>query len=151
MQDKIVKHPATDTPLSAGAFRNLADAFAKMHIFPDVKDDHLEVEQRIAETRAFVEQHVEEPMWRERLLLACDAIRDGVHAAVVLRFPKVACSDGGRAIKAGESFWPNTLTGAEAEIYRVWQLEFAPRGFDIKARTIDNHPGEIELLLSWGR
>jgi hypothetical protein len=151
MDPKVLKHGTADGLLSVGAFRNLVDAFAHMQVFPGIQGDEVAIEQQIAKVRDYVEHHVDDAVWRERLLEASEAARAGRHASLVLRFPSRSCTDGGRAIRTEAADWPATLLGEAAEIYRVGQAELHPRGFWMTARVLDGPQdmrGELGLFLT---
>jgi len=151
MDKKILKDAAAGGPLTAGAFRHLVDAFSHMHVFPS---DQASIDRQIAKVRDYVQHHVDDSVWRERLLQAYDAAKEGHHESLVLRFSSRACLDGGRAIRAGSGAWPGTLLGEAAEIYRVGQAELYPRGYRMIARVLDDpqgRTGEFGLFLSWAK
>jgi hypothetical protein len=154
MDTKILKHVPVGGPLSAGALRHLVDAFAHMHVFPGIEGDEAAIEREITKVRDYVEHHVGDAVWRERLLQAYEAAKAGRHEYLVLRFSSRACIDGGRAIRARSADWPAMLIGEAAEVYRVGQAELLPRGYRMTARALDgphDRPGEFGLFLSWAR
>ena len=84
---------------------------------------------------------------------AREAAEHGNAEFPMLRAPSQLCSDGGRAINAGEPDWPATLRGEAAELYFRWQRELKPHGFHLAARVLDfpdGKPGDIGLFLTWG-
>lgn len=98
------------------------------------------------------EAHISDSFWRAMLLNARHAAERGEMELQILRFPREVCSDGGRAIDNSEAGWETTLHGEAAELFRRWAMELKPRGFHIKARTLDypnGFPGDIGLFLSW--
>lgn len=49
------------------------------------------------------------------------AAEQGKNELLVMRFPNVMCSDGGRAINNSETDWPETLTGRARQAYEFWR------------------------------
>jgi hypothetical protein len=102
---------------------------------------------------ALIEHHVLDDNWRGLLHEARQAAERGEKEFLLLRFPSLLCSDGGRAINAPEPDWPATLRGEAAEIYLRWERDLKPGGFRLSARVLDfpgGMPGDVGLILSWG-
>jgi CBS domain-containing protein len=122
-------------------------------------------EERIAQRRALVEareqrmkelaaKRLTDALWREMLTRSRAAATAGLKESMLIRFPSQLCADGGRAINAPDSSWPETLRGEPADVYRRWRNELHPRGFRIAAQIIDfpeGLPGDAALFLMWGR
>ena len=71
---------------------------------------------------------------------------------MLLRFPSLLCSDGGRAVNMAETDWPESLQGEAAELYLRWARDLKPHGFPLHARVLDfpgGMPGDIGLFLTW--
>jgi CBS domain-containing protein len=108
-------------------------------------------EQRIKELAA---QRLTESLWREMLTRSRAAATNGLTESMLIRFPSQLCTDGGRAINAPDPYWPDTLRGEPADVYRRWRNELHPRGFKIAAQIIDfpeGLPGDAALFLMWGK
>ncbi len=108
-------------------------------------------EQRIRELAA---QRLTDAQWRDMLNEARRAAAAGMTEHILIRFPSQLCVDGGRAINAPDKYWPDTLRGEPADIFRRWRNELDPRGFRIAAQIIDfpeGLPGDAALFLLWGK
>lgn len=108
-------------------------------------------EQRIKELAA---QRLTEGQWREMLSQARRAAASGLTEHMLIRFPSQLCTDGGRAINAPDSHWPETLRGEPADVFKRWRNELQPRGFKIGAQIVDfpeGLPGDAALFLMWGK
>jgi hypothetical protein len=72
----------------------------------------------------------------------------------LLRFPADLCTDRGRAVNAPLPDWPQTLRGAAAEIYLLWERDLKPGRFHLAARVLDfpggMSGGDIGLFLVRG-
>ena len=156
MAGKIAKTPtpaASDRDaLSAEVFRQLFDAVMHTQVYHEGVDERAAAERRLEEVRAMIEHHTSDRRWRELLLHARHAARIGAVESLLLRFPSGQCTDGGRAINVGDNKWPETLTGASADVYRIWRDELQPKGFDVTARILEyphGNLGDAGLFLSW--
>src|SRR6202035_5554442 len=81
------------------------------------------------------------------------AVRNGLTAVQVYRFPNSMCTDKGRAINQQEAGWENTLTGIPKEIFQLWADYLKPRGYRISYQIIDfpeGLPGDIAITIAWG-
>jgi hypothetical protein len=144
--------PATPT-LTAADFRQSVVA-AQEHAHEALRHARIEARERhrhdVEEARA---AHISESFWRGMLLNARHAAERGELELMILRFPREVCGDAGRMIDNGEAGWETTLHGEAADVFRRWALELKPRGFHLRARTLDypgGLPGDIGLFLSWG-
>ncbi|HJE22649.1 MAG TPA: hypothetical protein K8W01_03170 [Methylorubrum populi] len=80
------------------------------------------------------------------------AAEQGNNELLVMRFPDVMCSDGGRAINNFEKGWPETLTGRPRQAFEFWRDRLQPAGYGLKAMIVDwpdGMPGDIGLFLTW--
>jgi uncharacterized protein (DUF1778 family) len=80
------------------------------------------------------------------------AVRNGLTAVQVYRFPNSLCTDHGRAINQMESGWEKTLTGIPKEIFQLWSDYLQPRGYRIAYQIIEfpgGVPGDIAITISW--
>ena len=80
------------------------------------------------------------------------AVRNGLTAVQVYRFPNSLCTDRGRAINQQEPGWENTLTGVPQEIYVLWSKYFKEQGYKLRVQIIDfpdGMPGDVGMTLSW--
>jgi len=65
-------------------------------------------------------------------------VKNGLTEVEVTRFPKVMCTDRGRAINNNlEPGWEKTLTGLPKELYEFWERQLKPRGYKIKFQVVD--------------
>ncbi len=140
--------------LSAGAFRTLFDAFAKLRVpLPSADSTATETADRLRrELQTTIHHHVGDTRWRELLQRMREAAEDGGKQYRLLRFSPTACTDDGRAIRQNEPHWPATLTGDAADLYRHWEQELKGRGFRIAARELEypgGLPGDIGLFIAW--
>ncbi len=147
----------SQSSLSAGAFRGLVDAFARLRVpLPEGGTPLAGPADTAArlrrELRAAIHQHAGNDRWRELMQRMREAAEDGAHEYRLLRFPCADCTDDGRAIRQNEPQWPTTLTGEAADLYRHWEQELNPLGFRIAARELDypgGLPGDIGLFIAW--
>ncbi|AWN40041.1 hypothetical protein [Methylobacterium durans] len=82
------------------------------------------------------------------------AAEQGKSELLVMRFPNVMCSDGGRAITNTEADWPETLTGRPRQAYEFWRDRLRPAGYGLKAMIVawpDGMPGDVGFFLTWER
>lgn len=80
------------------------------------------------------------------------AVRNGLSAVQVYRFPNSLCTDHGRAINQMEPGWEKTLTGIPKEIFQLWGDYLQPRGYRIAYQIVDfsgGVPGDIAITISW--
>lgn len=80
------------------------------------------------------------------------AVRNGLTAVQVYRFPNSLCTDRGRAINQMENGWEKTLTGIPKEIFQLWSDYLQPRGYRIAYQVIEfpgGVPGDIAITISW--
>jgi uncharacterized protein (DUF1778 family) len=80
------------------------------------------------------------------------AVRNGLSAVQVYRFPNTLCTDRGRAINQMETGWEKTLTGIPKEIFQLWSDYLQPRGYRIAYQIVDfsgGVPGDIAITISW--
>jgi hypothetical protein len=71
---------------------------------------------------------------------------------LVMRFPNVMCTDGGRAINNSETGWPETLTGRPRQAFEFWRDRLRPAGYGLKAMIVDwpdGMPGDVGFFLTW--
>jgi len=100
-----------------------------------------------------LDHHIEDKNWQDILHKAQAAAQAGEKELLLLRFPCQLCSDGGRAINAPQTDWPETLRGEAAEIFHLWERDLKPNGFHLTAKVLDfpgGIPGDIGLTLVWG-
>jgi hypothetical protein len=91
--------------------------------------------------------------WTDMNAGARRAASAGLKEYVLLRFPSQLCADGGRAINAPDSCWPQSLRGEPRDVFERWHLELEPGGFGLTAQIVsfpDGVPGDVALILSWG-
>ena len=80
------------------------------------------------------------------------AVADGRFEALIYSFPSELCSDGGRAINAGDPGWPDTLRGKARELYDGYEKTGRPNGYRLKAMIVsfpNGMPGDVGFFLSW--
>lgn len=90
---------------------------------------------------------------RRATVIIQGAVSRGDTEVQVYRFPNRLCTDGGRAINQQEQGWEKTLTGIPREIYALWDRQFRPRGYRLRAHIIDfpgGMPGDVGMTLIWG-
>lgn len=152
--------PAPDRPpqptpaeMSAAAFRHLVVEAGEEAEEQRKEAEHAEKERRQQEIRTRMERRLGEQDWQAMLQRARKAAETGAREYELLRIPCELCSDGGRAVNAGEPIWPETLQGEAADLYRRWEKELKPLGFRLTAQVVDfpgGIPGDIGLSLVWG-
>lgn len=148
----VAPAPAPPTTLTADDFRHAVE-LAKEHVEDERRAARREAQERHQhDVEVARDSHTSESAWRAILLNARHAAERGDTEVQILRFPREVCSDGGRAVDNVEDGWETTLHGEAADIFRRWALELRPRGFHLRARTIEypgGFPGDIALFLSW--
>lgn len=159
-----LRHPSrTETPETAtepvetdfdvSDFRGLRDDFVHKNDAHKKELQQAALAARRQRVGALIDQHVSDSEWRAVLHQARLAAQHGEKQFMLLRFPNLLCSDGGRAINVAEPGWPATLRGEAAELYLRWQHDLKPRGFCLTASVLefpDGMPGDIGLFLVWG-
>ncbi|MEF3365613.1 CBS domain-containing protein [Methylocystis sp. 9N] len=111
------------------------------------------LELRDQRIRELAERRLVEGEWREMLRQARRSAAAGLTEHMLIRFPSLLCSDGGRAINAPDPNWPETLRGEPADVFKRWRNELQPRGFHLAAQIIEfpeGLPGDAALFLMWG-
>jgi CBS domain-containing protein len=139
--------------ISAEAFRALVAAHEHALEREAVERRQASAVAREARIRELSARRLEEAQWRQLLTNARHAAAAGLREYMLARFPAQLCSDGGRAINAPDTVWPETLRGEPADIFRRWRNELQPRGFRIAAQIVDfpdGMPGDAALFLLWG-
>ena len=143
--------PVPTTP-AAKDFRGLMADFEQQKILDRLAAKRAAIEARKVKIKDMIDTHVTDKIWSEIMNGAAAAASQGLKEHLLLRFPNDVCTDGGRSIDQGEDEWPSTLSGEPAEIYLRWKNELEPKGFRLKAHTIeyvDGFPGDIGLFLNW--
>ena len=86
------------------------------------------------------------------MVLLRRAAERGRREIMVMQFPSDYCSDGGRAINNLEHDWPQTLEGRAKRGYEIFEAQFKPKGYQLRAQILD-YPGgklgDVGLFLSW--
>jgi hypothetical protein len=80
------------------------------------------------------------------------AAEQGRNELMVMRFPNLMCTDGGRAINNSEKGWPETLTGRPRQAFEFWRDRLKSAGYGLKAMIVDwpdGMPGDVGLFLTW--
>lgn len=160
-QNRIEAPPAAEQPetepeeksATAEGFQHLVRDF-KQQLSDQRRERQKEAEeQRKQESAELVDKPLADEEWQDTLRRARDAAEHGLTEFLLLRFPNQLCSDGGRAINVPEPDWPETLRGAAADVYRRFEAELKPQGFELGARIVEyagGMPGDIGLFLTWG-
>jgi hypothetical protein len=149
---RLEPHPPEARGLSAGAFRDLLRAFQAIRVPLALDAAREAAESRRQELETLIATQITDARWRELLQRAREAAERGAHESLLLRFPSDACADRGRAIIEQETGWPKTLTGEAEVVYRHWQDELRPKGFQLAARVVEfvgGIPGDMGLFLTW--
>ncbi|WP_343685485.1 CBS domain-containing protein [Asticcacaulis sp.] len=144
--------PAALSVPAAASFRGLMNDYAQQKVLNRLEAKRRTLEARKVMVQDMIDTHVTDKMWAAMLHDAAEAASQGLKEHLLLRFPSDVCTDGGRAINQSEESWATTLQGEPAEVYLRWKAELEPRGFLLKARTleyIDGFPGDIGLFLNW--
>ena len=145
--------PPDDTRIKAADFRRLMADFESKEMQHDEEMRRSAAEQRRRAVAQLIDAHLSDEGWRSQVQQARKAAEHGEREFMLLRFPSQLCSDGGRAINAGEPDWPATLRGEAAESYLRWERGLRPQGFHLAARVLDfpgGMPGDVGLFLGWG-
>jgi hypothetical protein len=110
-------------------------------------------EAQMAHIQDFMQGHVSHDDIERLRFKVQNAIEHGEGEVEVMRFPSSLLSDKGRAVNAGRSDWPDTLTGKAADVWRIYKERVADKGYGLEARIL-NYPGgllgEVGLYLTWG-
>ena len=141
------------TPITADSLRNLAEDFGHQKAYQEEQKRRAAADRRKLFVNDLIEQHIGDQSWQEILRRAQSAAEAGQKELLLMRFPCELCSDGGRAINAGDAEWPATLRGTAAELFLHWKRDLKPNGFQLVAQVLDfpgGVPGDIGLTLIWG-
>jgi CBS domain-containing protein len=142
-----------DTGLMAADFRRLVSDHEQQKATHRQEARRAAAEERRHRVAELIDHHITEESWRRLVHQARVAAERGEKEFMLLRFPSQLCSDGGRAVNAGEARWPATLRGEAAEIYLCWERDLKPHGFRLAASVLDfpgGMPGDLGLFLNWG-
>lgn len=154
-QSQPVDAPAEpdDTGLMAADFRRLVRDHEGQEVKHRQEQRRAAAEERRHRVVELIDHHITEESWRDLMHQARRTAERGEKEFMLLRFPSQLCSDGGRAVNAGEPHWPATLRGEAAEIYLCWERYLKPHGFRLSASVLDfpsGMPGDLGLFLTWG-
>jgi hypothetical protein len=141
-----------DTGLMAADFRRLVSDHEGLEVKHRLEQHRAAAEERRHRVAELIDHHITEESWRGLMHQARLAADRGKKEFMLLRFPSQLCSDGGRAVNAGEPHWPATLRGEAAEIYLYWERVLKPHGFRLAASVLDfpdGMPGDVGLFLTW--
>lgn len=144
---------ATETGVSAAAFRRLVDAHEDAKRVTREREHQVQEEARIALVKKLAGERLSEKAWKDLLDRAHAAAERGEQDFLLIRFPSALCSDGGRMINAPDPQWPTSLRGPAADIFERWRDELKPAGFGLVARILEfpgGYPGDAGLTLTWG-
>jgi hypothetical protein len=142
-----------DGGLAAEDFRRLVADFQRGEARHREEARRAAAEQRQHKAKELIDHHISDESWHAILHSARQAAEHGQKELMLLSFPSLLSSDGGRAINVMEPRWPGTLRGEAAEIYLRWERDLKPHGFHLSARVLDfpgGLPGDIGLFLVWG-
>ena len=143
-----------DSRLMAADFRQLTADHEQQEMLHWEEQRRAAAQERRRRVAELVDHHVSNEGWRSLLHQARQAAERGEKEFLLLRFPSQLCSDGGRAVNAGDPHWPATLRGAAAELYLRWERDLRPNGFRLVARVLEfpgGMPGDTGLFLSWAK
>ncbi|MGO8920901.1 MAG: CBS domain-containing protein [Stellaceae bacterium] len=143
---------AEEVRLNVADFRRLVADYENKEVHHREEQRRIAAEQHRRQTAELIDRHVSDTGWRNLLHEARLAAEHGAKEFMLLRFPSEACSDGGRAVNAGEPDWPARLRGDAAELYLRWERDLKPQGFHLAARVLDfpgGMPGDIGIFLGW--
>jgi hypothetical protein len=129
-----------DTGLMAADFRRLVSDHKGQEVKHGQEQRRAAAAERCHRVAVLIDHHITEESWRGLMHQARLAAERGEKEFMLLRFPSQLCSDGGRAVNAGEPHWPATLRGEAAEICLYWELKL--HGFRLAANVLD-FPGGI--------
>ncbi len=145
--------PPDEAGLTATDFRHLVEDAASKKVHQHEAARLAAEEARSSSIKQLIDHHVTDDRWRATLHQARLAAERGERELLLLQFPAVLCSDGGRAINVAEPDWPATLRGEAAETYLRYEHDLKPRGFHLLAKVLnfpDGYIGDIGLFLHWG-
>lgn len=145
--------PGFDDALTVAEFRNLVADSERKRTAEQQEQREAMVKQRRQRMAELTDRHISDASWRSLMHSAHQAAQHGEKEFLLLRYPSLLCSDGGRAINSDRSDWPETLRGEAAELYLRWMHDLKPHGFVLTARVLDfpgGMPGDIGLFLVWG-
>jgi CBS domain-containing protein len=146
--------PPHETTFSAEALRARVAAYereiasARLYAADDAR------RAREAQVQVLLAAPLADAEWAAILADATAAAGRGETQCVVMLFPALLCADGGRRINLPDPDWPSALRGNAALFYLRWREELKPAGFRLNARIAsfpDGLPGDVELILVWGR
>jgi hypothetical protein len=135
----------------AADFRRLVSDHEGLEVKHRLEQRRAAVEERRHRVAELIDHHITDESWRGLMHQARLAAERGEKEFMLLRFPSQLCSDGGRAVNAGEPHWPATLRGEAAEIYLYWERDLKPHGFRLAASVLDfpdGMQGDVGLFLT---
>jgi Flp pilus assembly protein TadD len=139
--------------ISADYFRALVESHELEEDRQRADDKRAALDARKQWIDELAERRLKDSNWRQILHDARTSAGQGATEFMLIRFPSQLCSDGGRAINAPDSNWPETLRGEPADMFARWLNELKPNGFQLAAQIIDfpdGVPGDAALFLIWG-
>jgi CBS domain-containing protein len=145
-------HVAVDAGPTASDFCDLMADYGHKRLQHSQEVRRTTAEQRQKRMAELIDLHISDENWRVLLHQARQSAAHGEKEFMLLRFPSQLCSDGGRAINASETGWPETLRGEAGELYLRWERDLKPHGFPLGARVLDfpgGMPGDVGLFLFW--
>ncbi|MFB9971604.1 hypothetical protein ACFFMP_17050 [Pseudoroseomonas cervicalis] len=117
------------------------------------EEQERQARERAAEERRLFDDYALTPEERGRIERRIrKAFEHGDREVMLLAFPSLYCTDGGRRINHALPGWEGTLTGAARQLHRLWQEELQPGGFGFAARIISypgGMPGDVGLFVTW--
>jgi hypothetical protein len=150
VEQKMRENEAMDT---AATLRKLEEEYrAARQSATD--DEHAEAEvareHRVSEA---IHRHLDHAQLLALVAAMREAAERGAYSHLALRFPAEVCTDGGRRINSAQPDWPASLRGEAADVYRFWQTNLQPLGFQLTAEVLNfpgGKPGDIGLTFTWG-
>jgi hypothetical protein len=128
-----------------------AKAMKEMQAGDRASQARAELVKTLSETIEVTPQKVQE-ITKSLLHKLQIAAEQGKGELLVMRFPNVMCTDGGRAINNSETGWPETLTGRPRQAFEFWSDRLRPAGYGLKAMIVDwpdGMPGDVGFFLTW--
>ena len=139
--------------VSAAIFRRLVESHEDAKRAAREREKQVQEAARLALVKKLAGERLGDRAWKDLMERAHAAAERGEGDFLLIRFPSMLCSDGGRMINAPDPNWPTSLRGPAADIYERWRDELKPAGFGLVARILEfpgGYPGDAGLTLTWG-
>ena len=138
--------------MKPGELQAIAAEKVNKEVDKDMARQRMREEEQRKLHQAFLDRDIH-PDVGERVNVALrNAVEQGQHEVMALRFPSDWCTDRGRAINNDDPNWSRTLDGFAKRAYGYYEANLQPLGYKCRARILDypnGMPGDVGLFVSW--